>query len=90
MVVPTNNIVDPYRAYAEKPNADNWSKEKPNFVCPIVLQRKQAYQYGASHREFYICTRLSCNKSHINMVSCMVLNSFKLTKVAQPDINETT
>lgn len=59
MEVPSDNIIDSYCAYAEEPNADNWRKEKPNFVCPIVLQREQAYKYGASHRKFYICTKFS-------------------------------
>jgi hypothetical protein len=58
VVIPTHNIIGPYRAYADKPNADNWGKEKPDFVCTIVLQHKQAYKYGASRRKFYICTKL--------------------------------
>jgi hypothetical protein len=56
MVVPMDDIVEAYGTYAEKPNAYYWCKKKPNFVCTIVLQSKQAYKYGTSHGEFYICT----------------------------------
>lgn len=56
MVVPVDDVVEPYRAYAEKPNADDRRKQKPNSVCAIVLQRKQAYKYGARHWKPYICT----------------------------------
>lgn len=58
MVVPVNNVVNPYSTYAEKPDADNWGKDKSNSVCTIVLQRKQAYKYGTRHRKLYVFVML--------------------------------
>lgn len=59
MVVPVDDVVEPYHAYAEKPNADDRRKEEPNSVCAIVLQSKQTYKYRARHRKSYICTSTS-------------------------------
>ena len=56
MVIPMDDIVEAYCTYAEKPNAYDWCKKKPNFVCAVVLKRKQAYKYGTGHWKFYICT----------------------------------
>jgi hypothetical protein len=65
MDVPVEDVIESYHAYAEKPNADDWRKDKPNSVCAIVLQSKQAYEYSARHGKSYICT-LTCNSKHIS------------------------
>ena len=55
MGIPVDYVVDPYDADAEKPQANNGRKEKPDPVCAEVLQGKQAYQYHTCYWKQNIC-----------------------------------
>ena len=55
MGVPVDDIVQPDRAYAEKPRDHDGREEESYTVCPVMLQREQEYEYCASNRHLHVC-----------------------------------
>ena len=50
MGIPVDDVVNPYDADAEKPQAHDRCEKKADPVCAVVLQGEQAHQYHAGHR----------------------------------------
>ena len=55
MGIPIDDVVDPYDADAEEPQANNRREEKSDPVCAVVLQSEQAYQYRTCYGKQNIC-----------------------------------
>lgn len=47
MGIPTDDVVDPYGADAEKPHADYRREKETDPVCAVVLQGEQAHHTAA-------------------------------------------
>jgi hypothetical protein len=50
MRIPVDDVVDPYGADAEKPQADDGRENEADPVRAVVLQGEQANQYSARYR----------------------------------------
>lgn len=59
MRIPVKYIIYPDGTDAEKPCYYYRSKQEANPVRAKMLKGKQAYQYDACNREFYICKVLT-------------------------------
>lgn len=55
MRIPPEYIIYTNGTNAEKPHQNYGSKQEPNLVGAIMLKGKQADQYDACNRNFYIC-----------------------------------
>jgi hypothetical protein len=55
MGIPNDNVVHPYGADAEKPQANNRREKKSDPVCAEVLQGEQAYQDHTCYWKQNIC-----------------------------------
>jgi hypothetical protein len=49
MGIPVDDVVDPYDADAEKPQADDRREKEADPVRAVVLQGEQAHQYRARY-----------------------------------------
>lgn len=61
MGIPNEDVVDPYGAYAEKPQANNRREEESDPVRAEVLQGEQAYQDHTCYWKQNIC-KSTCQK----------------------------
>lgn len=53
--VPVKDVIYTNSTDEDKPHNYYWCEQKTNFMCPIMLQHKEAYQNGTCNADWSIC-----------------------------------